>query len=196
MFSPYLNLILDIVMLVGLGVMVFYCIKLSKALNNFRKYRQEFNALLQELSRNIEVAQDATSKLKDSSFEAGEDLQKVVNNARKLADELQLMNDMGNALANRLERLSDSGRDKVNRKPDVGEYAPASSPRPAAKVSPRAEPKEAPSFFIKDREFESGSSFGNADEEDFQSEEMDEFESRAERELFEALQNNAKGKAL
>ena len=97
-----LSIALDCVVLIGLGVTIFYCIKLSKALNNFRKYRQEFNTLVGELGKNIEHAQDAIANLKNSSFEAGEDLQKVVNNARKLTDELQLMHDMGNSLANRL----------------------------------------------------------------------------------------------
>ena len=49
MSGSLLSVALDIIVLIGLGVTVFYCIRLSKALNNFRKYRQEFNTLVGEL---------------------------------------------------------------------------------------------------------------------------------------------------
>lgn len=188
-----LSLILDVAVLVGLGFTIYYCIRLSKSLNNFRQYRQEFNTLLQELSRNIGKAQDAIENLKDSSYEAGEDLQKVINSSRNLADELQLMNDMGNALANRLERLSDKGRDQVNdtgRKP-LSEKAPS-------KASKVQEKESAPSFFIQDREFDRDEASYD-DESDFMDEDGDdtgEFQSKAERELYEALQKNVKGKSF
>ncbi len=195
MFSSYLNIILDLIVLSGLGITIFYCIRLSKALNNFRKYRQEFNALMETLGKDIDQAQNATSKLKDTSFEAGEDLQKVLNNARKLADELQLMNDMGNALANRLERLSDTGRNKTNRKPEVGERMEEGPLKKAQNGASRGDARDTPSFFIKDKEFDADTSYeaGGSNAEVFNE---DEFESRAERELFEALQKSAKGKAL
>lgn len=181
-----LSLILDIAVLVGLGFTIYYCIRLSKSLNNFRQYRQEFNTLLQELSRNIEKAQNAVADLKDNSFEAGEDLQKVINNSRNLADELRLMNDMGNALANRLERLSEKGREQTASAP----RKPLSEEKPV-KASKAGGKEKAPSFFIQDREFDRERNYD--DDTDFADEEDDtgEFQSKAERELYEALKKNA-----
>lgn len=179
-----LSLILDIAVLVGLGFTIYYCIRLSKSLNNFRQYRQEFNTLLQELSRNIETAQGAIDNLKDTSYEAGEDLQKVINSSRNLADELQLMNDMGNALANRLERLSEKGRDQANNT----ERKPLTDDKPSPKTK-----EKAPAFFIQDREFDSEDDFdGGTDFMGDDDGDTGEFQSKAEQELYEALQKNAK----
>ena len=204
--SSLLNVALDAVVLIGLGVTIYYCIKLSKALNNFRKYRQEFNTLVGELSKNIDHAQDAIANLKNSSFEAGEDLQKVVNNARKLSDELQLMHDMGNSLANRLERISDTGRHKMTEKPDFdlgGERDntfEAKSPKKPTSKAPQKAPergidkgKDAPSFFIQDRDFEREERY---EDDEVMTRDLDDdgFDSQAERELYAALMKNTKKK--
>lgn len=198
MSGSLLSVALDIIVLIGLGVTVFYCIRLSKALNNFRKYRQEFNTLVGELGKNIDHAHDAIANLKNSSFEAGEDLQKVVNNARKLTDELQLMHDMGNALANRLERMSDTSHRKMNEKPDFGLddiKRPANKGGAAPKPAPSKSRKEAdkPSFFIQDRDFEK-EDLREDDEVMTRDLDDDGFDSQAERELYEALMKNSKNK--
>tara|TARA_B100000780_G_scaffold275943_1_gene243586 strand:+ start:1504 stop:2115 length:612 start_codon:yes stop_codon:yes gene_type:complete len=199
-----LSIALDCVVLIGLGVTIFYCIKLSKALNNFRKYRQEFNTLVGELGKNIEHAQDAIANLKNSSFEAGEDLQKVVNNARKLTDELQLMHDMGNSLANRLERISDSSRQKMPEKSDFdlsekrANFTEGKKQRgkPGASSVTRHEDNkraDAPSFFIQDRDFEQEEKY---EDDEVMTRDLDDdgFDSQAERELYEALMKNTKKK--
>jgi len=198
MSGSLLSVTLDIIVLIGLGVTVFYCIRLSKALNNFRKYRQEFNTLVGELGKNIDHAHDAISNLKNSSFEAGEDLQKVVNNARKLADELQLMHDMGNALANRLERMSDTSHRKMSEKPDFGLddiKRPANKGGIAPKTAPSKSRKEAdkPSFFIQDRDFDK-EDLREDDEVMTRDLDDDGFDSQAERELYEALMKSSKNK--
>lgn len=199
-----LSIALDCVVLIGLGVTIFYCIKLSKALNNFRKYRQEFNTLVGELGKNIEHAQDAIANLKNSSFEAGEDLQKVVNNARKLTDELQLMHDMGNSLANRLERISDTSSQKMPEKPDFDlnekrtNFTESKKQRgkPALSSASRHEDNkrvDAPSFFIQDRDFEQEEKY---EDDEVMTRDLDDdgFDSQAERELYEALMKNTKKK--
>ncbi|MFN3700229.1 MAG: DUF6468 domain-containing protein [Alphaproteobacteria bacterium] len=205
MSSTVFFFLIDVLVLTGLAVMIFYCIRLTKALNNFRQYRQEFNTLVSELSRNIEQASGAVENLKNASFEAGEDLQKVVNNARTLCDELQLMNDMGNALANRLERLSDTGRSALNQKPDFDSgKAPAANGANGANGSngsAKNGSKPPPAFFIQDRDFEEGADpsenymtddFAEDDDDDG----ADAFESQSERELYAALKkkNAPKGK--
>lgn len=202
-----LNIVLDVVVLTGLALTIMYCIRLSKALNNFRQYRQEFNTLVTELSKNIDQASGVIDNLKNASFEAGEDLHKVVQNARKLTDELQLMNDMGNSLANRLERLSESGRTAVNNKPDFGDDTPVTASRNGkaaeAQKKPASSPvksplDKAPAFFIQDREFEKGGYDEDDDYSgaDFAPEDDDGFDSQAERELYQALMKSSKGKSL
>lgn len=208
MEGSLLNVILDIVVLAGLGLTILYCIRLSKALNNFRQYRQEFNTLVTELSKNIDQASGVIENLKNASFEAGEDLQKVVHNARALCDELQLMNDMGNSLANRLERLSENGRAATQAsKPDFGDDSPkaatvkngAAQPVAAKRANGKGAGESGPAFFIQDREFDKS---GMGDEDDdfddaaLAEDEDDGFDSQAERELYQALMKNNKGKSL
>ena len=199
MGGSLLSLLLDIVVLLGLGVTIFYCIRLTKALNNFRQYRQEFGTLVHELSKNIDKANSAIAKLKDASFEAGEDLQKVVNNARGLCDELQLMNDMGNSLANRLERASENARHKEPSSGAVHKAKAMNGQHDEMTLSKSKKDKNAaPSFFIQDRDFDDReeSDDNYYDEQGAEPDHGDDFESEAERELYEALQQSSKGQGF
>jgi hypothetical protein len=170
--------------------------RLSKALSAFRGQRQEFNKLIVDLSVNIDRAREAIEGLKTASFEAGEDLQKTVNTAKKLTDELSLMNDSGNALAGRLEKLAEKSRSKVA-PGDAADYGQSSvaAPVPEIKATKKSE-KSMPSFFIKDRDFDDrnppvrGATKTEWTSDPSDKEEELEFLSKAERDLYEALQKN------
>ncbi len=191
-----LSLALDVIVLVGLGVTIFYCMRLSRALNAFRAQRQEFNKMIVDLSVNIDKARDAIEGMKNASFESGEDLQKSITSARKLADELSLMNDSGNALANRLEKLAEKSR-KISTDESMPDVAPAAVAAAAVEIRPakKAEKSAFPSFFIKDRDFDdapasrrNGKAAAKPDALENAGE--PEFLSQAERDLYEALQKN------
>ena len=65
MTAQILGLVLDIAVLIALGFTIFYCLKLSRSMNNFRQHRQEMAALIADLSKNIDEA------LRTSRAEAG-----------------------------------------------------------------------------------------------------------------------------
>lgn len=176
-------LIMDFILLFFLAVTIFYAVRLTRSLNEFRQYRQEFGKVITELSRNIERADGAVKSLKETSRESGESLQEIIDEARLLSDELQLIYSSGNNLAKRLEKLS----------AQRGETAALSTgSRQAGNENKAAEKKEP--FRIQDRDFEGGASGPVAgNDEQFEMDEAgvpEQLQSRAERELLEALKNN------
>lgn len=106
-----LGFLLDVFVLVCLGATIFFALRLSKSLNNFKAYRDEFNNLVKTLSQNIDQAQRAVINLKAGSHETADELNDLIKKARAMRDELQLINEAGNSLAVRLEGLAQkSGR--------------------------------------------------------------------------------------
>lgn len=92
MTGTLLSIILDVLVMGFLGVTTYYAIKLTQSLNAFRETRQEFNSIMRELSRNIDEAQRGVEALKNASRESGAALQKIINESRSVAVELQGMN--------------------------------------------------------------------------------------------------------
>jgi len=173
-----ISLILDIIVLLCLGATIFYAMRLSTALNNFKAHRKEFEGLMADLSQNIAQAQAAMTGMKAASKKTSADLQEKISDAVALCDELQLMTEMGNRLAQRLEEKSDQSSGK--RAKDI----PANN-EPASKM-PDA---DLPSFFIKDPEFNEDSNVQPFSPRDGEDEDGDgaHLQSEAERELFKAL---------
>ena len=187
-----LSLIMDVAVLAGLAATLYYAMRLTRSLEGFRKYRQEFGALIADLSRNIEKAHAAIQAMRSASTESGGNLQDVIDEARLLADELQLINQASNSLASRLEGLAQKNNPAA-RTPDVPYQPRAEMPdAPSAPMkasyfanAPKArgpEGKAAQPFVIHDRDYDADSEEG----------ELKGYESQAERELFEALQKNQK----
>lgn len=174
MSGGVLSIVLDIVVLIGLGFTIHYALRLSKSLNNFRKYRSEFKKSIEELSGHIERAEKAIHSLKSESTKASRDLQSVVHDARLLADELQLMNQSGDGLARRLEDLAGkSGRIiQGGAKPETEDYSEIFE-EDSLVASDGGD-----TFFIQDRDFEDQDNGGP--------------ESEAERDLYEALKKKKK----
>lgn len=191
MNAELLSLIMDFVVLIALGGTIYYAMRLSKALNNFRAHREALKGLILDLSTHIDKAQLSINNLKQTSDSAASDLDDVLHDARRMAEELKMINATGDALASRLERAAKDARNApaapasssaasqndgyydANSVSDVGYEAPAREPSNL----------DMPSFFIKDADFDRGA------EEEFNEEE---FTSRAERELYEALQGKKK----
>ncbi|MCC7305736.1 MAG: hypothetical protein IT558_05695 [Alphaproteobacteria bacterium] len=178
-----LGIILDLLVLGFLGVTIYYAVKLTNSLNAFRDTRAEFNAIMQQLTRNIHEATGAVENLKATSRQSGQELQNMINKSRMMADELHLMNETGDSLANRLEKIAEKARriaqglDVPVEEDDVQDDEPAVA-RPMPSSAPKA------GFAIVDRDFEEGlREPGN---------ENPGFSSQAEKDLFEALQKTQK----
>ena len=175
--SATLSLFIDVLVMTGLVATIYFVLKLSKSLDNFRSHRSEFEALMEELNKNIEHAYETLASLKETSMRSGGDIKQQIEEAKALSDELKIMNQSGNSLANRLEDLSSS----------------AAAPSAAKEYSPYGDEGGAfedddlggPSFNIQDRELDGPATDAGGKE----------FQSQAEKELFEALQRNKKKSA-
>lgn len=190
-----LSIGVDVVILGLLGGTIFFSYRLSRSLNNFRKYRQEMNALITELNKAIKRSEQAIDNMKGSAMQSGGQLQEKISDAAKLHDELELITEMAEGVARRLEAAQTQGE----RRQGAGVSAPrdnASAGRSAPEGKRKSrEADDIPSFFIQDRDYDL--SDDEKDEashfDDDGSEDVDvpaNLQSKAERELYKALQKN------
>lgn len=193
MDTALISLIMDALLLLALAGTMFFVFKLTKSLNNFKAQRDQMRVMITELSSNVDMAQEAITALKSSTNNAANELDDLLHESRRMAEELKLINDSGNSLANRLEGLASSARTN----PASSNVAMPSFGANGGQKT-QAEPEDLgfdddlsafdkgdeglPSFFIKDADFENAPA-----EEDAGS---SQFSSKAERELYEALQKN------
>lgn len=201
MAGSLLSIVLDIVVLVFLGVTIYYTVRLSKSLNAFRTQRNEMKKMIDVLVQNIDQANSAIVGLKAAGKSSGERLQEMIEESARLLDELQLMNQSGNNLAQRLESLADGSasrsaalrEDDIMRRHERHERDDFHGRGDAGMGSP---------FSIQDRDFDQpyeepvqkSSPWGD-DEGDIAEDVPSNLQSRAERELFEALARNRKKKS-
>jgi len=173
MSGSALSLVLDISILVLLAAVIFFAARLSLNLRNFREERRDLDNLVNDLARNVGMAEAAISGLRNAAREAGRDLQGMINEAKSLTDELEIMAESGNNIAGRLETAAQK-RQK------------AAPPAAAAK----------PSFAIRDPEFEREDEGSPAEDGLLDSPDMaaGDGRSRAEQELYEALQSGGRMK--
>ncbi len=204
--------ILDGLILILLCVTIFYAARLSMFMNNFRDARAEFDTLIENLSRNIQRAEQAIATMRTMASTSGTDLQAIVNDSKFMADELRFMNDAGDNLAGRLEKLAERNRELVDLLENAGGIGPSSGPvtpssftnrpRPASAPEPVAEEKRPPAkpakekektpfFRIKDREFERPDADDAIPASVMPAQSApagQSFQSQAEKDLYEALQ--------
>lgn len=115
-----IGLILDGVILVFLAVTIFYASRLTIFLKSFRQSRDTVEKLIRDLSIAIDKAEGALNTMHQSTSNAGENLQNIVNDANFLSDELRFINETGDNLAERLEKLVERNRDLVEELEDQG----------------------------------------------------------------------------
>ncbi len=183
-----ISLLFDIIIILLLGLTIFYAARLSVSLKTFRNSRSEFEKLLTELSNNIIRAEDAIKSMKETAGSSGEELQHLINKSKGLSQELQLMTEIGNSLAERLEKTSQTARKKApndyKRRQNFEENEQIDFIKP--KDSENNVDDMFTGFNIKDPEFEY-----DIDEE-MEWDEMEDLQSDAEKELFRALKQKEK----
>ena len=186
MNTEYIKIVLDLIILAGLGGFIYYALQLSRALNAFRAHRNEFDNVMRNLAKHIDDAQIAVNELKETSQESGDNLHKLVRDAQFLADELQLMNEAGNSLASRLENLAERGRRNLEMdEEDLGANVSSISKR--RKIEPE---NVDDGFAIHDPDFDDEGGFNPMAMDD--DPEMQKLSSAAERELYQAMKKNKK----
>ncbi|MBI1300128.1 MAG: hypothetical protein GC137_00580 [Alphaproteobacteria bacterium] len=189
-------LILDVVVLVFLAATIFYAWQLSRKLNEFKAQRQEFDGVITSLLAAINQAQKSIATLKDVSGKEASELEHLIHRSQQMSEELKIINEAGESMAKRLEKLAETNRQIVQENNlSSSSISNLRSSKKESKIRSRVSDrdykdtlksiksvgddiaeKDLPSFMIKDREHDSHSDDGVA-----------EFESKAEKELFQAL---------
>lgn len=111
--TPYLNLAFDVVVVIALGVTIFYAVRLSSQFSRIQSDRQAFEKLIQALNIASERSEYAIRSLKEAATENGDRLQEKVNAARALTEELEIMIHAGDNLAERLQKIAEQSRKTV-----------------------------------------------------------------------------------
>lgn len=173
-----LKIVLDLLVLVALGVALYFGLRLTRALEVFRHARGEMAQMVVQLNRHIEQAQAAIDGLRTASAESGDRLQKNLKDARARAEELELMTAAGDSLARRLEGLAERNRRIAQGLDDEDIVL---SQREDSHRD-RYESADA-GFSIRDSEYGYGADDDIGEERSLGS--------RAERELYEALKDEA-----
>ncbi len=193
---------MDISILVLLAATVFLAFRLTMSLKNFKESRTEMEGLVTRLTGNIDKAERAIGGMQNAARTAGKELDEIISEAKALSDELKFMSQSGDSLANRLEKLADRNRELVEKIEAGGGVTRASSSQNSSRIgSEELNLKEVlggGGFSIQDREFQELDDDAELEAEfaEFTSQEGGNFQSQAERELYEALQNpNRKARA-
>jgi hypothetical protein len=105
---------IDLVIIVVMGMAVFYAVRLNRALTRARDGRAELIQLIASLSDALSRADMAVKTMKGTATEYELSLQKHMAVTQGLIEELGLINDTGNGIANRLERLAPLARAGVS----------------------------------------------------------------------------------
>lgn len=110
MSSEIFGLILDVFVLIFLGAMIFYAMRLSISLNAFRTHRQDFDKIVSSLVGSVAQAERAIAALKETGEKEAGQMQQMIREAKALSEELQIINAAGESMATRLEKLAERNR--------------------------------------------------------------------------------------
>ncbi len=195
-------LILDVIILGFLIATIFYAIRLSKSLSDFKAHRREFGGVITSLLSSIDQAERSIKSLKQVSVHEAAELERLIKQSKLMFEDLQIINEAGENMAKRLENLAEKNREIAQRNhPRIGLEA---DEKIHSKVPFKSKVKsggrlkkdykstlkavdkddidpDLPSFMIQDREFADTS---EADDD------ISGLTSKAEQELLAALHNN------
>ncbi len=173
--------IIDVIVLLFLGVTIFYAWRLSTYMKIFRDSRKEMEALFIKLDADITRAEKSVLGMRNAAESAGMKLNETIKESKFLSDELKFMNEAGDSLASRLEKLAEKNRalvEKLETAGGVSANTPYRDLLSQAEETERAAParfadKEAPTVKQQDSQ---------------------QFASQAERDLYDALQRKRAGR--
>lgn len=98
----WLTVLLDIILVAGIGAAIFYALRVEKQLAALRASRAEMEKFVAEFSTTVNRAELGIRGLKGVAREAGDDLERVIGAARQQKDELLLMTTQADRMAERL----------------------------------------------------------------------------------------------
>ncbi len=212
MIGELTGLILDVIVLVFLLTTIFYVMRLSKGLSDFKAHRREFDGLITSLLSSIDQAERSVNTLKQVSGKEAAELDKLIKQSKLMSEELLIINEAGENMAKRLEKLAERNREVAQRSNPIMSarneekiHSPVRGRKKDYKSTLKKvdneEGSELPTFMIQDREFDNIEGLENHldasvsnDAWDGEDDSMpDNLQSQAEQELFAALRSAKRG---
>lgn len=181
MSNTLVPLIMDVVVLAFLGATIFYIMRLTKSLSEFKTHRRAFDGVIADLLAAIDQAERSVTTLKQVSAKEAGELDSLIMQSKALADDLKIINEAGESMAKRLENLAEKNRKIVQSSHENADdfyqgRSKAEPPKNEQKISSpvhergRADDyrstlkrvqkddvtnkEDIPSFMIKDRDFD------------------------------------------
>lgn len=124
-----LDITLQCVLVVLLGVTLLHAVRLERALNILRGERAALGDAVADLENGTRQAESGIEQLRAAAENAGRQLTRQVERAATLQDDLRFLHSRGESLADRLEALVRAGREPASK-------VPASEPKPS-EAAPR-----------------------------------------------------------
>lgn len=121
----------NVIVVLMLGVAIFYMVKLRKELRVLKQGREQLEYASHNLLQATESAKQAIVGLRAHVDEKAYDLQDKIDEAQKLFEELSFMYNSADSLANRLEKLASQATAAAGLK-QPEKLTESESPRPAA----------------------------------------------------------------
>lgn len=187
-----LSIGLNLVLMILLGAVIYYSRRLSESIAIFRDSRKELRTLINDLTKNIDKAENAIKAMRRETDTSADDLHFMITKGKALSEELQYIQEAGDRLANRLETAVE--KSSSANKARSQDYNQSREQKTTAASQNKKSPPS-PMFNIIDRDHE------NNEEDhkipDFLTEETDvpdNLKSQAERDLAMALQKQKKSK--
>lgn len=178
-----IGVLIDIVVLLFLGLTIFYAWRLSSYMKIFRDSRRDMESLLVKLDQDIARAEKSVLGMRNAAESAAMKLNETIKESKFLADELKFMNEAGDNLATRLEKLAERNRMLVDEMESLGGVTPNAPYRDLLAEQQDAEPDR-----TTQRRFVASEQPLAANESSTG------LSSQAERDLYEALQRKGAGR--
>jgi hypothetical protein len=139
--NPWINLILDVLMIAFVGAGLVQATRLIRQLAGLRQGRIDMERFVQEFNAAIARAEAGIKNLRQASRESGDDLEKLVEKAVLVRDELSFIVESADQIAGRLsENASQVMRPPEREAARAAEPKPAPVPSPTATKSPHEKP--------------------------------------------------------
>ncbi|MDZ5760936.1 DUF6468 domain-containing protein [Lyticum sinuosum] len=110
-----LEIILNIVIIVILGVTIAFCIRLERRINSLKNNKNEITTALMNLDKTLGASQQNIDDLRELGSTTLYKLTQQNNSAKELIHDIRFIIDRGNVLADRLEELIYNVKESINK---------------------------------------------------------------------------------
>lgn len=119
-----LGMAIDILLLLILGVTMFFGLRLSRQFSEIKADQARLATLVGQLNEASKRAEGAVASMKKTAIETSEQLQGRIGKAQALSEELEIMIEAGDSLAERLQHIAEDSRKSVDAKKSASKPPP------------------------------------------------------------------------